>query len=102
MLRHIVMFEFKPSATPGTVQNIVERFTDLKNRVPGIVEFEWGENNSPENLNRGHTHCFTLSFESTTARDAYLSHPVHEAFAQWVGQWIETVTVLDYYVTPVS
>ena len=102
MLRHIVMFGFKTTTDTGQVQQVVERFTMLKHQVPDIVEFEWGENNSPENLNQGHTHCFTLSFESNDARDAYLVHPDHQVFAQWVGQWVETVTVFDYWVSKVS
>ena len=91
------MFGFKSSITLAQVQQVVVRFSSLKTQVPGISAFEWGENNSPEKLTQCHTHCFTLSFDSTEARDAYLSHPVHEAFAQWVGHWIETVTVLDYW-----
>ena len=96
------MFGFKPSADYAQVQQLIERFTNLKNLVPGIIDFEWGENNSPENLNREHTHCFTLSFESIEARDAYLSHSEHQAFAQWVGQWVMNVTVLDYWATTVG
>lgn len=102
ILRHIVMFGFKPSTDNAQVQQVIERFSNLKNLVPGITEFEWGENNSPENLNQGHTHCFTLSFQSSEARDAYLPHPDHQAFAQWVGQWVDTVTVLDYWATTVG
>jgi hypothetical protein len=95
------MFGFKTIDT-RQVQEVIERFCILKHQVPDIVNFEWGQNNSPENLNQGHSHCFTLSFESTDARDVYLVHPEHQAFAQWVGQWVETVTVLDYWATEVS
>lgn len=102
ILRHVVMFGFNSSTDTAQVQQVIKRFTNLKHQVPGIVEFEWGENNSPENLNQGHTHCFTLSFESTEARDAYLPHPQHQAFAKWVGQWVVTVTVFDYWATTVG
>ncbi|MFK7856107.1 MAG: Dabb family protein [Granulosicoccus sp.] len=101
ILRHIVMFGFLSDAGEQQVTQVIERFTALKHRVPGIVEFEWGENTSPEKLNQGHTHCFTLSFDTSEARDVYLNHPIHQEFAQWVGQWVETVTVLDYWATPV-
>lgn len=101
-IRHIVMFGFKTSANIGQVQQVIESFAKLKHQVPDIAEFEWGENNSPENLSQGHTHCFTLTFESADARDAYLVHPEHQAFAQWVGQWVETVTVFDYWTTGIS
>jgi len=96
-LRHVVMFGFKTGTSPEEVAEIVCRFTALKDLVPGIEAFEWGENNSPEGLNQGLSHCFFLCFATAAARDAYLPHPDHKAFADWVGQWVEHVTVLDYW-----
>ncbi len=95
-LRHVVLFGFKASASPAEVDEVVRRFVALRSAVPGIEAFEWGINASPENLNRGLTHAFTLTFASAAERDAYLIHPTHAAFAQWVGPFIEAVTVVDY------
>lgn len=97
LLRHIVMFGFKDGTSQAEVDEIVRRFLALRELVPGIDGFEWGVNNSPEGLSQGHTHCFTLTFGSEAVRDAYLPHPDHAAFADWVGQWVEHVTVLDYW-----
>lgn len=96
-LRHVVMFGFKDGTTAEETREIVRRFAELQNLVPGIEAFEWGENNSPEGLNHGLSHCFLLTFATAAARDAYLPHPEHVAFADWVGQWVENVTVLDYW-----
>ena len=96
-LRHVVLFGFKTGSTDAEIKEIVRRFLELRNLVPGITDFEWGENNSPEGKNHGLTHCFTLTFESEGARDAYLPHPDHIAFAEWAGQWIDSVTVIDYW-----
>jgi hypothetical protein len=60
---------------------------------------ENGLNSRPENLNNGLTHCFVLAFPSTAARDAYLIAPDHVAFADWVGDLVEHVTVVDYWTT---
>ena len=30
-------------------------------------------------------------------RDAYLIDPAHVAFADWVGTWLEHVTVVDFW-----
>lgn len=97
MLRHVVMFGFKEGTSADDINEIVRRFRGLQDLVPDIAAFEWGVNNSPEGLDRGLSHCFLLTFETTAARDAYLPHPDHVAFAEWVGQWVETVTVLDYW-----
>jgi len=96
-LRHVVLFGFVATATVADVAEVVRRFAALRDLVPGIEAFEWGRNNSPEDLNHGLTHCFTLTFASTDARDAYLRDPEHVAFADWVGAFVEHVTVVDYW-----
>ncbi len=97
MLRHVVMFGFKDGTSAAEIDEIVRRFAGLKDEVPDIEAFEYGENNSPEGLNDGLSHCFLLTFPSTQARDAYLPHPRHKAFADWVGQWVAKVVVVDYW-----
>lgn len=96
-LRHIVLFGFKDRTTRAEVTEIVRRFSELQDLITGISDFEWGENNSPEGKNQGLSHCFILTFDTEDARDAYLPHPDHVAFASWAGQWIEQVTVVDYW-----
>lgn len=97
VLRHVVLFGFKNGTDEARVAEIVRRFAALKDLVPGVAGFEWGRDNSPEGLAKGHSHCFLLTFETQADRDRYLPHPHHAAFADWVGPMIETVTVLDYW-----
>jgi len=101
-LRHVVLLGFKSGTTDAEIDEIVRRFSALRDVVPGIEAFEWGLNNSPEGLSHGLTHCFTLTFGSIEARDTYLPYPEHKAFADWVGQWVEHVTVVDYWATEVT
>ena len=96
-LRHVVLFAFKAGVSVAEVDEVVARFAALSRQPLGIETFEWGVNNSPERLNFGHSHCFTLTFASEAARDAYLSHPTHVAFAQWVGAFVEKALVVDYW-----
>jgi len=97
VLRHVVYFSFKQSSTPEDVSGVVDAFRNLKNEIPGIESFEWGVNSSPEGLNQGLTHAFTLTFHSNAARDAYLPHPAHKAFGDILGPHLEKVMVLDYW-----
>ena len=69
-LRHVVLFAFKPAASADAVDAVVDGFGKLPGAIPGIVSYEWGTNVSPEGLNDGFTHCFTLSFASPQDRDA--------------------------------
>ncbi len=98
MIRHIVIFKYRNDATQEKIDALSKAFWALKESIPGIVGFEAGVNNSPENLNRGMTHVFQLTFVDAGARDAYLPHPEHKAFGDLLGQFgiVEEVFVIDY------
>ena len=72
-------------------------FAQLPQKIDEIKGFEWGLNNSPENLNKGFTHGFLLTFDSEEGRDIYLPHPDHKAFGEIVDPILEDVFVLDYW-----
>jgi hypothetical protein len=96
-LRHVVMFKFKDSSTAADVKAIEVAFAALPKQIKEIKRFEWGVNNSPENLNQGLTHCFLLTFKSEADREVYLPHPAHKAFVTLVSPHVDKVTVLDYW-----
>jgi hypothetical protein len=100
VLRHVVLFGFKETSTPADVQGVIDAFKALPSQINEIKGFEWGTNSSPEGLNQGLTHAFTLTFHSDADRDAYLPHPAHKAFGGIVGPHLDKVTVLDYWTKP--
>lgn len=95
-LQHVVLFKFKPEATPEKVAEIVAAFEALPSKIKEIKDFKWGTNNSPEKLDKGLTHAFILTFDSEKDRDTYLPHPAHKAFGSVVGPWLADVTVVDF------
>ena len=97
MLRHVVLFKFKDSATPEQVKQVENAFLALHSKIKEIKDIEWGTNNSPENLNEGLTHCFFLSFNSEKDRDVYLPHPDHKAFGAILKPYLDKVVVVDYW-----
>jgi len=96
-LRHVVLFKFKDTATPEDIQKVEEAFAALPGKISAIRDFEWGTNNSPENLNKGFTHCFLLTFHSEEDRNIYLPHPEHQNFGKGIGDYIDDVLVVDYW-----
>ncbi len=96
MVQHIVLFKFKPETTPEKIAEIVAAFEALPSKIKEIKDFKWGTNNSPENLNKGLTHAFILTFDSEKDRDAYLPHPAHKAFGNILGSSLADVTVVDF------
>jgi hypothetical protein len=97
-LRHVVMLKFKDGAQPADIKKVEEAFAGLAKKIRLIKQFEWGTNNSPENLNQGLTHCFLVTFSSEKDRDDYLVHPEHQAFVEILKPHLDKVTVLDYWV----
>jgi hypothetical protein len=97
MLRHVVMFKFKDNTTPAQVKQVEDAFRALPSKIKEIKGFEWGTNNSPENLNQGLTHCFFLTFASEKDRGIYLPHPAHKAFGAVLTPYLDKVVVLDYW-----
>jgi len=97
LLRHAVLFAFKPTATPEQIQSVQAAFAALPGQIPEIVGFEWGLNNSPEGKADGFTHLFFLTFGDEAGRDAYLPHPAHRAFGAVLKPHLEKVLVFDYW-----
>ncbi len=97
-MRHIVIFKYKPTATGDQIEKVTGAFKDLQNKIPGIVDFEHGINDSPENKNMGFTHIYTMTFEDAAARDAYFPHPEHRKFGQLLGELdiLDDAFVVDY------
>jgi len=98
VLRHVVIFSFKSTSTAADIKMIEDSFSALPGKIKEIKDFEWGTNNSPENLAQGFTHCFFVSFGSEKDREIYLPHPDHKAFVAVAGPHIDKVLVLDYWV----
>lgn len=97
MLRHVVAFKFKESASEDQIKSLVKAFRGLKKKIPQIVSFETGTNNSPEGFNKGCTHGFILTFKSEKDRDDYLVHPDHKEFGKLVGPIVDDVFVIDFW-----
>ena len=97
LLRHAVLFKFKDSASAAEIQKVEMAFRGLPEKIKQIAAFEWGKNNSPENLNQGFTHCFFVSFKSEADREIYLPHPAHKAFVEILLPFLDKVLVIDYW-----
>ncbi|NAY90923.1 Dabb family protein [Muricauda sp. JGD-17] len=101
LLRHVVIFKFKEDSSEQDVHDLTMAFYNLTKEIPVIKDFEWGLNDSPEDLHQGFTHCYLLTFESEEARDSiYAPHPAHKAFVESLQPHLEKVFVVDYWTNP--
>ena len=101
-VRHVVVFRYKPDASPEKIAQVTAAFAALKDQIPGILSYEHGVNNSPEKLNQGFTHVYQVTFVNAAARDTYLPHPAHKAFGTLLGSLgvLDAAFVVDYTPTP--
>ncbi|MBL9089998.1 MAG: Dabb family protein [Planctomycetaceae bacterium] len=97
-LRHVVFFKFKAGTAPADLKKVTDAFAALPSKIDVIKDFEWGTDVSVENLSKGFTHCFFVTFADEKGRDAYLPHPAHKEFVEIVKPLLDDVCVVDYHV----
>ena len=100
MIRHIVLFKLKSGVDSTTVDHVFSALKDLAHKIHGIISVSAGHDNSPEGLQCGNTHGFTVDFENAAARGAYLPHPAHQAVGKMIvgitEGGVDGITVLDW------
>ena len=94
-VRHVVSFKFKPEATQAQIREIEDAFAALKTKIPQIQSLEWGTNVSTENLDKGFTHLWVLSFADGAALKTYIDHPDHQAFVKLLKPSLADAFVVD-------
>jgi hypothetical protein len=78
MVTHMVLLRMKRNVEKAAIERFLKSVGELRRTIPGITGYSFGPYSSPEGLNRGYTHGFCMTFESTKARDVYLTHVAHE------------------------
>ena len=97
VLRHVVLLKFKEGTSTADIRKVENAFSALPSKIDAIYDYEWGTDVSVENLQKGFTHCFFVSFLSEADRATYLPHPDHKAFGALIGPHLDDVTVVDYW-----
>jgi Stress responsive A/B Barrel Domain len=76
MIRHIVLLKARPEVTEAHIKGI---FADLHALdLPGLLAIHSGRSESPEKIERGYLHGFTVDFADWDALAVYQSHPDHK------------------------
>ncbi|CAN9458030.1 hypothetical protein GT037_005503 [Alternaria burnsii] len=101
---HVVLFEWKPTASPDQISEACNRMLGLKDQCihptsqkPYIKSFSGGKNNSPEGHSGNSTHGFVVEFDNEEDRDYYVyKDPAHQEFVKFAGGVANGVKVFDY------
>lgn len=95
-VRYVVPLAFRDDAPDDRIRAVEAAFAAMEHKIPGIIDFEWGTNASPEVLDQGFTHCYLVTFDDAAAQDAYLPHPAHVASGMLLQPRLARVLVVDY------
>lgn len=99
MIRHTVFCRFTANADLAAIE---KGLRGLQQSIPGILAITFGKDNSPEGLQKGFTHAFSVDFTDARARDAYLPHPEHRKVGQMIVAslqgGLEGLAVVDWSV----
>lgn len=79
MIRHCVLIRPASDAAAADFPEVLAALARLGDRLPGMLAFAGGPDVSPEGMQRGYAHAFTIDFADAAARDAYLADPEHKA-----------------------
>ena len=89
MIHHLVLLKIKKTVTPAQTAKAFADLAGLKAKIPGLLSFAGGPYSSPEGLNQGYTHGFSMTFRDAKARDVYLPHPAHEIVKETILPLLE-------------
>jgi hypothetical protein len=96
MIRHVLLLQPRPETTPRAIDACREALGALVGRIPGLLDFHWGENLAAVERRDGFTQGFSMDFIDRASLDAYTPHPEHEPVSSLVRAAFERIVVLDF------
>jgi hypothetical protein len=78
MIRHIVLIRFRADVAQAAITAIFDDLRAINGQVPGLIAVHAGRSESPEQIERGYLHGFTVDFADWAALAAYQVHPDHK------------------------
>jgi hypothetical protein len=78
MIRHIVLLKVRPEVTDAEISAIFADLAAIRDKLPGVLALHSGRSESPEKIERGYLHGFTVDFTDWAALQAYQDHPDHK------------------------
>ncbi len=94
MIRHVVLFRFKPEIGADERAEFVLRLRALPQVVPGILHPEVGADlfHTP----RSYDAALVFGFDDREAFDSYQNHPKHLPVVETARQICDSVVAIDY------
>jgi Stress responsive A/B Barrel Domain len=78
MIRHIVLLKARPEVADARIAAIFADLHAICAKLSGIGAFHAGRSESPERIERGYLHGFTIDFADWQSLAAYQDNPEHK------------------------
>ena len=94
MLRHIVLFKWKPSFTDDIRAQWIAGLDAMVGNIPGMIRLVHG----PDVLatDKSWDHAIIADFESADALQIYNTHPLHEVIKPYSLPNVEDIAYVDF------
>ena len=79
MIKHIVLTRFRSDVSEDTISEIYAGLAGVTARLEGASGFHGGRSTSPERIERGYMHGFTIDFDDWESLKAYADNSEHKA-----------------------
>ena len=91
---HVVLFAWKPEATPAQIEAACRGLAAMKGAIPGVLDVVVGRNTTARTP---HTHGLLVVLEREEDLPAYDAHAVHQAVVvNLIKPILATVNALDF------
>ena len=94
MLKHVVLFKFKPETTAADIDTLATGLGALPEIITEIREFVFGRD--VVRSERSYDFGLVSSFDDRAALDAYAIHPDHQLVVAHVKQICSSVVAIDF------
>lgn len=94
MIKHVVLFKFKPETTEAEIKQLADAFSDLPDTIEEIREFVFGAD--VIRSERSYDFGLVSLFDDLAALNRYQVHPAHQAVVVHVKQISSAVVAVDF------
>jgi hypothetical protein len=98
MIRHILLWTYKPETTPEERARLEAELVSLPDRVSVLRQVEWGP--VIGGRNQSFSYCFIMQFDDADALAEYTTHAEHIKFALPFRDACSIQVVADVEIQP--
>jgi hypothetical protein len=100
MIRHTVLFQFKPDFPPAERQAWIDGLNHMAGRIPGMLSLSHG----PDVLSteRSFDYAIVADFESVEDIAVYNTHPLHEPLKAYSFPNSQQILSVDFHLGDTS